>query len=75
MVVDLPFEGLQVILWRKHQVGNKIIFPGFSRYEKAERGISACTKKVHCSLYKHAKHSHLKSKFFSYLFYYFTLRI
>jgi len=47
MVVELPFEKLQVILRREHIAGKRIPFLGCSRYARALRGISACTTKVH----------------------------
>ena len=47
MVVNLPLEGLQVILRREHRTGKRIPFPGRLRYERVPRGISACTTKVH----------------------------
>ena len=47
MVVDLPLEGLQVILRRKHRAGKRIPLSGRSRYERVLEGISACTTKVH----------------------------
>ena len=40
MVVDLPLEELQVILWWERRVGKRIPFPGCLLYEKSWRGIS-----------------------------------
>ena len=68
-VVDLPLEGLQVTLWREHRARKRIPFPGGSRYERAQRGISACTISV---LYKGAMRSYLKSKYFLLILLFYT---
>ena len=47
MVVNLPLERLQVILRQEHRAGKRIPFPGYLRYERVLRSISACTTKVH----------------------------
>ena len=45
--VDLPLEGPQVIPRQEHRAGNRIPFPGRSRYERVLGGFSACTTKLH----------------------------
>ena len=69
MVVDLPLEGLPVVLWREHRAGERIPFPECLRYERSQRYQCVHDKGA---LQKGSKRSHLKSIFFLLILSFYT---